>query len=274
MRLQKWREPHPLDGVHNKLNRAKKHLETLDGYLLKYKALNPNRMIRNLNAEETFYEYVFSGLYPTFIDLGLVISEYIYHLRSALDQIIFGLAEFSPDLTDREWEKAKRSTSFPIRETEQGGFIDGSLMFIPKAIRADVHAAIHAVQPYSTSERPDRQLLAVLERLSNGDKHRTPQVTGNVLKIDTADLPPGVEIMAHGDLKDGDLLARVAAHIDPAVEFEPRVTFEVTLGVPTGRSTLNILIQDLPQIYHFVRDEVVPKFEPFFPPIPKPEFED
>ena len=267
MRLQKWREPHPLDGVHNKLNRAKKHLETVDGYLLKYKAFNPHRMIRNLNAEGTFYEYVFSSLFPPFIEFGLVIAEYVYHLRSALDQLVFGLAEFSPDLSDGEWEKAQRSTSFPISEKDQGGAINGRLMYVPESIRADVHAAIHSVQPFSTSERPAHQVLAILERLSNGDKHRSPQVTGNILKIDTANLPLGVEIIAVGDVKDGEALARVAAHLDPVTEFEPRVTFEVRVGVP-DRVPRSILVMDLPQIYYFIRDEVVPKFEKFFPLFP------
>ncbi len=135
MVIPNLKRPHPLDGPILKIKRAKKHLEELDGLLSTYTAANPYGVRRNLNSEKTFYEYRLIAVFPPFLDFGVVIPEFAYQLRSALDQIIYALSVFPAGLTAFELERAERSVGFPIRMPNNAGIVEGRLKYVPDTIR-------------------------------------------------------------------------------------------------------------------------------------------
>ena len=269
MELELWREPHPLEGPVLKLKRAKKHLETIDEYLIRYEALNPTRMLCKLNADETFYECTLLSLMPPFLDFGIAIGEFSYQIRSALDHIIYALAEFPATLTDRQRDSAERKTSFPIMLGRDDSFIDRQLSFVKAAIRADVRRIVDAEQPYQRGNRNQARAdpLALLDELNRVDKHRifrTPEVGIN---IDRTNLAPGIKILAMGSVKHGDVFAWIPANLDPKVEFYPRVSMEVVLPI-TGPSGGPVRMESLSIVHDRVRNIILPQFVRFFDPLP------
>ena len=244
MELEGWRETHPLEGPLLKLKWAEKHLKTIDEYLIKYEALNPTSMVCNLNADKTFYEYSLRSLMPPFLDFGIAIGEFSYQVRSAMDHIIYALAEFPATLTPRELDRAERTTSFPI-------------------------SIVDAVQPYQRGNRNQARSdpLALLDEINRIDKHRVfrgPKVTIN---INRADIAPGIKVLATGIAKHGDVFAWIPADLDPKVEFYPRVSTEVVLPV-TGPSGRKIQMESLRIIHNRVRNSILPQFVRFFDPLP------
>src|SRR5947208_2609328 len=107
MQLEPWRDYHPLESPMYKTRWAHKHLEDIDGYIDRYNSLNPHAVIGQLNADQTFYDCYIVAQFPPFADFGIAIGEFAYELKSALDQIIFALSDFS-GLGGRDLERAER----------------------------------------------------------------------------------------------------------------------------------------------------------------------
>ncbi len=269
MELERWREPHPLEGPILKLKRAQKHLETIDEYLTKYESLNPTSMVCKLNVSETFYEYSLISIFPPFLDFGIAIGEFSYQVRSALDHIIYALAEFSTTLTDRARDRAERSTSFPICLVPNDSFIDNQLQHVRGSIRPDVRRIVDSVQPYKRGNRNQARAdpLALLDELNRVDKHRVFRSPLVNINIKRTDLAPGIKTIATGSANHGDVFAWIPANLDPKVEFDPRVSCEVVLPI-TGPSGGMIRMESLGIIHNRVREFILPKFAGFFDPLP------
>lgn len=269
MDFELWRESHPLEGPIFKLKRAQKHLETIDDYLARYDGLNPTSMVCRLNADKTFYECTLQSLTPPFLDFGIAIGEFSYQVRSALDHIIYALAEFPDSLSERERDRAERSTSFPISLVPNDTFIDSQLRYVRGLIRSDVRKIIDGVQPYTRGDRNQARMdpLALLDELNRVDKHRVFRSPEVGIHIERTNIDPGIDIMATGSAKHGEVFARIPANIDPKVEFYPRVSSEVVLPV-TGPSGGKIRMESLGIIHNCVRNLILPKFVRFFDSLP------
>lgn len=266
MNLTPWREAHPLEGVIRKIWWAYKHLEVIDRDLDAYETLHPHSVITNLNAEETFHECRLRSVMPPPIEVGIRIGEFAYQLRSALDQIVFALSVFPPELTSRDLERAERSTSFPIMKIPNESYILGQLGRIPEDRRPRIWEIIDSLQPYQRGDGVERDLLAILDELNVRDKHRILKPTGVVVHINREHLAEGIEILADGSANTSDVIARVPAHLDPKTEFYPRVSVEEVIPIP--RPAGGVYLAVLSDIYKRVRDGVLPPFLEFFPPLP------
>ena len=226
-------------------------------------------MLCKLNADETFDECILLSLMPPFLDFGIAIGEFSYQIRSALDHIIYALAEFPTTLTARERDKAERSTRFPITLSPNDSFIDAQLSFVKASIRDDVRRIVDAEQPYQRGNRDQARAdpLALLDELNRVDSHRifrTPKVG---IHIDRTNLAPGITILAMASVNHGDVFARISANLDPKIEFYPRVSKEVMLPV-TGPSGGQIRMESLCLVHDRVRSIILPQFVRFFDPLP------
>ncbi len=269
MELERWREPHPLEGPVLKLKRAQKHLETINEYLAKYESLDPTSMVCELNADETFYECRLISLFPPFLDFGIAIGEFSYQVRSALDHIIYALAEFPTTPTDRDRDRAERSTGFPIRLVPNDSFIDRQLKYVRASIKPDVRRLVESLQPYKRGNRKQARAdpLVLLDELNRVDKHRVFRSPLTNINIDQADLAPGIRATTAGSANHGDVFAWIPANLDPKVEFYPRVSYEVVLPI-TGPKGGMIRMENLGTIHSHVRGYILPKFVGFFDPLP------
>jgi len=93
-------------------------------------------------------------------DCGIIIGDAVHCLRSALDQLVAGL--WTDETTNR--------TRFPICRTEREWIIDAPGMYwsVPPAYIA----ALDRAQPYHRGDSANDHPLAILNALSNLDKHQ------------------------------------------------------------------------------------------------------
>ncbi len=264
--LEPWRGIHPLESPILKLGRAKKHLETIDDYVSKYNSLDPTYLTRSLDADGTFYEYRLQSRFPPFLDFGIVIGEFAYQVRSALDQLIFALSVFPSNLSNRSLHVAERAASFPILHEPNDSRLKGQMKYVPVGIFDAVWQIVDGVQPYQKGQAAERDALAILDEINIRDKHRLLRPAGNLLHFDRANLAKSIEIVASNTIGDGDVFARIPVHLDPKVEFEPRITSEIKIEI--GRPAGGVGLAVLGIIYGHVCRDILPRFEQFFDAMP------
>jgi hypothetical protein len=224
-------------------------------------------MIRNLNAENTFYEYRLQSFFPPFLDFGIEIGEFAYQLRSMLDQIIYALSVFPDNLTAAELHQVEKHSSFPILHERRDSWLKSQLQYIPDSIRAEVWEIVDGEQPYQAGDRAEYDFLGILEEVSIRDKHRVLKPSTNLIHFNGANLTEGVEIMVAGNVKHGDVFARVRADLDPEEEFEKRVTSEIKIEIARPKEGVGITV--LGSIYGRACLRIFPKFEGFFERLPE-----
>jgi hypothetical protein len=264
--LEPWREAHPLESPILKLGRAKKHLETIGSYETKYNSLDPNYLTRSLVDSGTVYEYRLQSQFPPFLDFGIVIGEFAYQVRSALDQLIFALSVFPSGLSGKDLHTAERASSFPILLEPNDTRLKGQIKYVPASISAAVLKIVDDVQPYQRGQMAESDALAILDEINLRDKHRLLRPAGNLIRVDKTDLAKGIEIRASNTIGDGDVFARMPVHLDPKIELEPRIKAEIKIDIERPARGVGLTV--LPIIYGRVCRDILPQFEQFFATMP------
>jgi hypothetical protein len=259
-----WPDQHPLDSAIWKIDWSKGHIDSIDSLIRAWHALDENDVRLELNSDKTFWEYSIGAVRPPPINIALHAGEFAYQLRSALDQLIYGLSVFPDGLSDRDREAAEATTSFPVLRAANEGSIEGRLKYVPKEIREAAREAIDSVQPYNNGNIYADELM-LLDRINARDKHRLLQAAAGNLDILDADWKPGMWI-AEGSLKNGDVFFRVPAALDPEVEFDNHFSRDITFRIPGPVG--NVSAWRLRDIYRRVALEVLPKFLSLCPPLP------
>jgi hypothetical protein len=120
--------------------------------------------------------------HPAELRWSVLIGEIVHNLRSALDQLVFGLSEqFSGPAPNPIPRRSRwRAVQFPITmQSEDWGSRAGNLWALPPRLAA----SFKTLQPFYRRKHPERHPLAVLEELWNGDKHRTVHVLGSLAGV-------------------------------------------------------------------------------------------
>jgi hypothetical protein len=151
---------HPLDGARARVARANEHLTNLrqrlagilrsqeDAIIVEFDPNPPHQIILR-RPNETFVE----------TDVGILIGEIVYNLRTALDYLVFELAKFDSGVS-------QDFTQFPIEDTKKG-FAWREKRGWLKGINTAHVAAIERLQPYAGCD-----WTKTLRDLSNRDKHK------------------------------------------------------------------------------------------------------
>jgi hypothetical protein len=160
--------PGRLDDAYLRVNRAAIHLANLKRRTNRYLQANEGLAVIKVEGLTVSGPPPFDPPPPF---LGILIGESVQNLRTALDYLVYQLAEWDsgPDF--------ERRTQFPIEDTPKGfkrrrnSFLEGV---------SDEHVAVlDSLQPY---ERPN--WLSWIRELSNLDKHNvlivTPGIQGSV----------------------------------------------------------------------------------------------
>jgi hypothetical protein len=252
---------HPLDGVRQKLIRAEEHLTTIKTGI---EACLENCSIlseRDLDIDRRFH-FTFSLPAPD-LTLSVIVGECLHNLRSALDHIVWQLVLANKQTPIKE-------NQFPICETPFGFKSQISRNRL-RGVSVNAETLIENLQPYNTG-KPDPQFhpLWVLNQLMNIDKHRMltlASVRGAHLGADI--MNPEGQIIANVPtpdiLRDGAhiVIAAPANIIEPekvSVQFKTQlyVTFE---DAPVTDLEMNSIMSGLVK---FLKEYIVPRFEPFF----------
>jgi hypothetical protein len=224
-----------------KLERAKKHLHDIDDLLDRMRDPKPGAL--RVEKERQGAQWVYTVHHDIKPDrmLPLVISDYLFNLRSALDHIA------AANVRPTAFEKSQ----FPIFTEDFRTFSPGepqrfkgyrdSWKDLRKRMTPAVFAAIEEVQPFQTclkdSSNPNEALLALLNDFQNTDKHRQLGVidaglldpSGFVFEQDGTRLP----IIYNALPKDSMLQDGATCHVsdtDVGVEFYGVIQVAVTGG--------------------------------------------
>ncbi len=226
-------DPPSLKGPRAKLARAETHRQHLDAAMLEYLALEPFRVTAPVLSDDGSLFEMFGFTEPEPPDyLGLVLGDYVNNLRGALDHLVGQLALLAG-------AAPTRAHLFPISShahdfTKRAGKALAGL-------REDHVAAIERLQPLNSPISPDEHPLALLQWLSNTDKHRVihsfassvgdadPETAGFRLTAGAGTLRPA-QVNLGASVAHGEPVLRVALDPpDPAAKAEWYGQFDVRM---------------------------------------------
>jgi hypothetical protein len=174
-----WQGPpskHPLDGVWGKLTRSLVQARRLIDHCNAYSQSNPVRF--DSRRDESGHLVFLTGTWPPQY-LGLLLGEVVHNLRSAMDQFAWALAEDHSGLKVISPVKVARAIQFPITRSHAGFLSHPAIKyFSPKAVEI-----IEWMQPYH-ADSPGWHPLAIVQKLSNADKHQVLTPTLGQLRLE------------------------------------------------------------------------------------------
>lgn len=183
--------------------------------------------------------------------IGMLLGEFLYCLRSGLDQAAWQLA--LPD-AKRDFP---RDICFPIVE-EKSKRLTTILSYFPDAVAKE----IELLQPYHGPGVPQEHPLWQLNLLCNFDKHK-------VIPLASTSFPIFVPVNPAVLVKDFEDAIEVSVPLSNKkdLDFQPQVSPEVEFG--EWLSDIRIPRHRLADVHGFMRCSVVPKLARFFPDSPE-----
>jgi hypothetical protein len=136
-------------------------------------------------ADARAYDIVVTtGPYPPLF-LGLILGDYVHNLRSALDHLAWQLVA-EEDAPALESERTARRIQFPIYDSEER-FASSEAV---QHVGAKTRTRMARFQPFKNTEEGTHLVnpLAILQALSNADKHRVLIPALGKIEIDNIEL--------------------------------------------------------------------------------------
>jgi hypothetical protein len=221
-----------------KLDRARAHIDTLDREIESFLARDPEPFGFSVHEESNtghVRQYLLTARIrdnPPAL-WGVIIGDAVHNLRSSLDYLAWLM---TPE------KHRSHQTSFPI-STAVSDFQGSPAEKRLACLLPDHRAIIENVQPYH-APHPDSDLLAILKRLSNQDKHRllvTLVSSSEVTYVAENNAVVSFTYSNEGPLEDGTPIARyVAERRSESVDMDvkPGVKFQIALEqAPRARVT-------------------------------------
>lgn len=254
---------HPLDGVRERITRAEAHLATINSELQSHKdKCAVFARARRQPDQESIFDLYASFPEPS-LSLSCVISDCLSNLRTALDYIVHELAaKYGEVVIHNMFPISNTSHAFNRQVEERDRLHD-----VPEVART----IIENLQPYQgTRVKRFWHPLYVLNRLTNTDKTRLLP-----LIVACAPRPTFVLNGSHSPTRIEGLSIAKAFHDGARItnqRIPEIVADEVTLRIEQG---VYVAFRDVPwgespvesvltNVVEFIKDDVVPKFEPFF----------
>jgi hypothetical protein len=250
-----------LTGVGFKLDRASKHIEALRveiATFVRSAAESFGFRTERIPKPDGSVHYV---LYAVVREqppdtLAPISVDAIHNIRSALDYLAYELA--SPKA------RKSRSTQFPIC-MDESQFRDADTIRRIESVADDERELIERIQPFNATDPPRHDPLAILNKLSNRDKHRllVPCVAAvseadSWVASDNAEI--NFEFIEPGPVThDARIVTLTATPKDRSAEMtvDPRSGLQIELR-ETGADDLRLEVVDLlSMILHHVRWSVI-----------------
>jgi len=197
-------------------------------------------------------------------DIAAIVGDVVFNTRSALDHLCVALtgnesAQFPIFTTNVDQAEIDPTTGKDRNAPGRKRFKEWTKGMITPAFKH-----VRAVQPWATNpSNPDQDFLAVLNRLSNLDKHRRLLVISRYLyNVSTTYFPPGDSPSTISNpaqvVIDGGLIAEfLMAGPDPDPRVEAEGGFEIGLKEADGQAWDLKLPDSLFGIVRYVEDEVI-----------------
>lgn len=252
-----------IESVDAKMIRAHEHLEMLERESLEYlSTIKPTMVLKTAPDARWPWLVMWVNDYIPPIRLSVLLGDCVHNMRSALDNLVCGLARtVDPSC-------ACKGTKFPYRQNETD--FDANVNQDLSGVPIEAQKIIKQLQPWCDTSRVPNPLL-MLNKLSNIDKHRSCnfalaynrnagfRVHGNDGGI--------LEISCHEPLYLGEpqtiTLPISPASVTPSARVEASGTFVLSLREEGDWADLSI-IQILQQCFDHVERQVIGRLKPLF----------
>lgn len=251
---------HPLHGAVLKTVRAQDHLDTIRLKVEPFAYGDCEVTIEHKRDPDTGLSSLRFTMPQPSADLSVVVGDFLFCLRSALDHIVWALVLANPPA------KPSRSNMFPVCSTAEK-FADQVSRGRLAGLSDAAQTAVEGLQPYNARHN----LLGLLRDLHNIDKHSSLHLTS--VSIENVDVTwrEGGEDVLDCRFCGEDLTSQAELIVDA-------VAFGLSGGDAqvSGKATAAVVFQDEPcedypivplfdEILDHFKDAVFPTFEPFFP---------
>jgi hypothetical protein len=250
-----------LDSVAQKIFRAAIHIKELGTELQGYFQTNPGKMVREPNTPDNVAMFTFQLKDPMPARFGLIVGDCLQNLRSALDYLVWELVLAANN-------QPTKDNMFPICSTSDAFKNAVSKRNRLFGVHPDVIAEIDALQPYHLGQDWGKSVLAVMDELTNINKHRRVLLT----EMGATTTPqPIIE-------KDGEILMEVGPGptptydsnaklgpypiVDGKVIMNAQLVAVITFGEGAAKGMEISLAMNEWAIY--IKDKILPRFERFF----------
>lgn len=219
-----------LRDIEEKMARAQVHVDTLQEAVLGYLNAEPKFLTGRVTIDTDGNAHPELDMPALGRHLSPILGDVVHNVRSAYDHLIGQLVEVSGETpTDQ--------TYFPMLETSPTPNKRTGCIKLPvhKLVRGDIHDELIDVQPFTVlPETPQFHFLAVLNRLSIQDKHRSAILAAHQVQgTHKADAPTPLPITYEvGDItvnQDGTAEAHLIAVGKPDDYMDSEFTLNVAV---------------------------------------------
>lgn len=264
----KRREKASLDGVRDKIRRAKFHRDELESIIGPISRLRPHPFIGEIHAGGRDHIYRWNNPPVLDPDAELILGDCVHNLRSALDHLAYQLILLNKKMPNN-------TSNLPIRNhpPRKRWKWWGKAPSLLGNVSPMTHQLIESIQPYKGTDIGRR--LANLRDLDNIDKHRHVLLTFQAVDAASTawlgdDPPYGIpqtvflpKAPVHGEVAVRLRWPIPRPSLDPYLQFTVGVRFDKRLGKQFGRRPVSGVLTTL--VSTVERDVVDGLFAPLFP---------
>lgn len=161
------------EGSRSKIARAKDHLQELELNFQGFSDSKPYKLKQEHDSETEEYILVYYPIGAIPSNWSVIIGEFFYHLRSALDLAIY-------ELTVSKNGASLKGTEFPVFEDKSlfserknnGQPTNKSGLYKIRGLGQKTIDCIEALQPYNVRQEGQEPILSLLHEMNIIDKHR------------------------------------------------------------------------------------------------------
>ncbi len=232
-----------------KAERAKIHLDAFNEHVAAYME-EPYTIIRKYDSKnrrhiKRIQDKAFEPV------LGMELGEFLYCLRSGLDQMAWQMA------TSDARTNSPKDIYFPIFENLVGDrkkSYTNALRLFPQGVATE----IDALQPHKGPNPAQGHPLWQLNKLCNLDKHITIPIHSTAVNIFYPAVP-GVRV-DHFDYEDAFEIS-VPEEYESELDLKPTAPDAIEIG--EWNSDWRLPVNRLSDIYNFITNEIIDRFKPF-----------
>jgi hypothetical protein len=218
-----------LEGVWAKIDRANMHIDSLGHEIDKWVERQPDRALRETNAEGTRHRFALDLSDLPTVNWGIIIGDCLHNLRSALNHLACALVIVNGK------RGCTKDTEFPVFREADAWDTRKAGARKTKGMSDDARDLIIGVQPYARSDTPDNDPLWVLHDLNNADKHRVVVPAISAIHHFEIEAPRGGGhfMFTEGSLQHEDLFLTVYSN-NPTFDYHPNLNaaFQISLNAP------------------------------------------
>jgi hypothetical protein len=233
-----------------KAERAKLHLDAFNGHVSAYMK-EPYTVVSEYDPQKRRHIKRFQ-LKSFEAVLGWELGEFLYCLRSGLDQMAWQMAKPSAR------RDSPRSIYFPIPEDLSTPDRERNYRRTLDLFPDDVAIEIDALQPHKGTSPAQDHPLWQLDKLCNLDKHRFMPIHSRGINVFYPKVP-GVDVK-HFDQED-TFEVSVPEEYESHLDLKPTLPDPVEIG--EWNSDWRLPIYRLSDIHGFITCTVIPRFMPF-----------